>query len=157
MSNDDKLMPITTRDLDVSVDASIKDVVEDIVGANDPQSFQQLTAIFNQNIAKKNMIRVLKLNGVLDKLSEEALNRVLYDSHNIEDKDLISYLKTIQDIIDKSTKSTEIISEQTPISLNQTNNVINITNTPQLPPDSRQKVLNVVEEILKMSNNNNER
>lgn len=150
--SDDKVLlgEVSHEELNKEVDGNLKEIVGDIVSVNDTEQMQRLVQIFNQSIAKKNMIRILKLNGILDKLSEEAFNRIVNHPGAIEDKDIIGYIKVIQGIIDKATESADTIKELPPI--NVTTNNISIGQTPLIPQDSKEKIIGVVEEILKLSN-----
>ena len=45
-------------------------LAQDILNTDDPKKVKDLTALFNMNQSKKNVLRVLKLSELLDKISD---------------------------------------------------------------------------------------
>lgn len=68
----------------------------------DVQKVKDLTHLFNLNMAKKNTLRVLKLNELLDKVSECMDDRFKHRSDEFSNKDLIDYMNTISSVLDKT-------------------------------------------------------
>ena len=57
------------------LDESISKIAQEIINENDVDSIKDLTHLFNLNQAKKNVIRVIKLNGLLDTVSDKIIER----------------------------------------------------------------------------------
>ena len=105
--------------------------------------------LFNVNIKKKNIIRTNKLNELQDKVYNEIDERLSNNAYAFSNKDLLEYFKVMQDTINKS----EIDSEQlvTPnIQVNQNN--LNITMGSELNRESRQKITDVIRNIIDKNN-----
>lgn len=135
------------------VDNNSKEIINQITKTNDTDELKQLTAMFNLNMAKKNMMRLLKLSGLLDVLSETAIERVNNHPDEITNKELIDYLNVIQTLIDKSTKNVDEATTNVPvIQINTQNNIIaNDTILDTLKTkESRDRVLAAVAEVKKM-------
>lgn len=146
---------VTTEELDNMIDEKSLELVVKSINQDNNDEVKDLTHLFNQNILKKNMLRVLKYNGLLDMLGDEALERIKNNPESISDKELAGYMRTIQGIIDSASKNISTIPETLPIQP-VTNNITINTGESGLNRDSREKVLNVVEAILKMTNSQNE-
>lgn len=126
------------------------ELVDQLIKEEDPDKAKEMINFFNMNIAKKNAIRVVKVNELLDKINDEAIKRVSENADGINDKDLISYMSAAQSQIEKSMNNIKSINEIPPIQLNQDNSVnINIQN--ELSKESRERVLAVVQNILNRS------
>lgn len=147
---------VTNEELDNMIDEKSLDLVVKSINQDNNEELKDLTHLFNQNILKKNMLRVLKYNGLLDKLGDEALERIENNPESISDKELAGYMRTIQGIIDSASKNINTIPETLPIQPVTNNNITINTGEGGLNRDSREKVLNVVEAILKMTNSQNE-
>ena len=147
MNTDEKV----TNPTDI-VESKTKDILEQITQTDNTEDIKQLTAMFNLNMAKKNMIRLLKLSGLLDVLSETAIDRVNNHSDEITNKELIDYLNVIQTLIDKSTKTVDTATINAPvIQINTQNNIIaNDSILDKLKTkESRDRVLAAVAEVKK--------
>ena len=123
-------------------------LVNDIIEEDDIERTKQLLNLFNVNIAKKNTLRVMKVDQLLDKVTDEALKRVEERPDEIANKDLLNYATVAQNQIDKSMQIIKSVNEAPAIQLNQ-QNIVNINNIGQeLSKESRDRVLSVVEQIL---------
>lgn len=147
---------VSHEELDNIIDEKSLDLVVNAINEENNEELKDLTNLFNQNILKKNMLRVLKFNGLLDKLGDEAMYRIENNPDSISDKELSGYMRTIQGIIDSSSKNVNSIPETLPIQPVTNNNITINTGEGGLNRESREKVLNVVEAILKMTNSQNE-
>ena len=132
----------------VNIEDKTNSLVDTIINEDDIDKTKQLLNLFNVNIAKKNTIRVMKVDKLLDKVTDEALKRVEERPDEINNKDLLNYASVAQNQIDKSMQIIKSINETPTIQLNQDNSVnINITQ-PELSRESRERILKAVEQIM---------
>ena len=132
----------------VNIEDKTNSLVDTIINEDDIDKTKQLLNLFNVNIAKKNTIRVMKVDKLLDKVTDEALKRVEERPDEINNKDLLNYASIAQNQIDKSMQIIKSINETPTIQLNQDNSVnINITQ-PELSRESRGRILKAVEQIM---------
>ena len=125
-----------------------EELVDQLIREDDPNKTKDMINLFNINIAKKNTLRVLKANELLDKVNDEAYKRVSERPDQINDKDLLSYMNAAQLQIDKSLDRVNSIDQTPTIQLNQDNSV-NINVGEQLSRESRERVLKAVQNFLK--------
>lgn len=105
--------------------------------------------LFNVSIKKKNIIRTSKLNELQDKVYEQIDRRITLNADTFTNRDLLDYFKVMQETINKA----DIDSEQviTPnIQVNQNN--LNITMGTELNRESRQKITDVIKNIMENRN-----
>lgn len=152
--NDEKLIEneekeISTVDLNKSLTESTIKIVEQIVEETNTENIKDLTNIFNLNQQKKNIVRLTQLNDLMDKVNEEALNRFESDRSEITNKELLDFMKIVQNNIDVSQRNITEASARPMIQINQQNNFdMNISD------ESKTKILDTVNAILQMSSVN---
>lgn len=129
-----------------------EDILDKIVNTNDIDELKDLTHLFNLNQSKKNILRISKLNDLLDKVSDQAMERLDTRAFDISDRDLMTYMQVFQNTIDKSQQNIENATSQPMIQINQQNN-INIEEG-GLSKESRDKILSVIDTIKKMAEEN---
>ena len=130
--------------------STTEDLANTILKEEDLDNTKQLLNLFNVNIAKKNVLRLLKLNKLQDLAVDEILNRLENDADSIKDENLAKFVMAIQNQVDKSNESIESVREVPTIQLNQDNSV-NINIVHELPKESRERVLKAVQSILNTS------
>lgn len=118
----------------------------------DKDNFDDLIKLFNANQLKKTMQRILKSNQLLDKITEQALNRFINNPDEYTNQDLLNYMKVIQDSIINSQKTLSTQQEQLNKPLIQINQTVN-KNEIEITQESRNKILSVVNEFIKLMNN----
>ena len=157
MKNNDKgIVEISRDEATKLVDNTSNELVSKILAENDSKQIKDLTSLFNLNIKKKNVLRLLKLNDLLDNVNDTVIERVNKRSDELTMKELIDILTTTQSIIEKTNKTIEGINEDNFIQLNQQNLNINLNNnTADIDEESRKKILDVVNNILKSADTAN--
>lgn len=141
--------PISTLDNDVS------DVINRAIEEQDPQKVKDLTSLFNMHMNKKNMIRLVKLNDLLDNVVDQSLTRFESNPNNFSNKELIDYMNVVQKTSDASFNQLKEINEA-PATI-QINNqtAINVgcdkNDLSKLSKESRKRVLDAIDSILKNS------
>ena len=149
---ENNLQSTTTDSSPEDSSTKIKEVDENllnqIVKSDDIDEIKDLTKLFNVNQNKKNLVRIAKLNDLLDKVSDKAIERIDLYADDISDKDLLGYMQTVQTVIEKSQKSVEAIDNTPMIQINQQNN-INVEG--ELSRESKEKVLNIINMFREMA------
>lgn len=131
----------------IPLDKETGQLAQQIIDEKDVKKTQDLVKIFNLNQAKKNVLRVLKLNSLLDKVSDQMIERFEQRPGEFSNSDLLNYLQVTQNAIDRANKSLNLVDETPSISLTQVN--VNIEET--LDRDSRAKITEAINKILQKS------
>ena len=127
------------------------DIAQKIVEEQNLDKIQDLTHLFNLNQAKKNAIRIIKLNSLLDTVSDQIIERFKRRPGEFSNNDLLNYMNVVQSSIDRASKALNLIDDAPAIQLNQ----VNINLQPEdnvLSRDSRDKVTDAIKAILKKIN-----
>jgi hypothetical protein len=133
----------------IPLDNYTRDIAEQIVKEEDFNKVKDLTALFNLNQSKRNVIRVMKLNSLLDKVSDSMIERFKNRPGEFSNKDLLDYMTTVQNAIDRANKSLDLTETPPTISLNQQNNVnINVSAADNLDRDSKERITAAIKAIL---------
>jgi len=126
------------------------EIVSGIVKAESQDELTGLVGKFSMNQAKKNALRVVKLNNLLDAVHDQAIERFTKRPDEISNQELLQYMKIVQEQIAASQQTLEHIDEKPMIQLNQQKNEVNIhVGDNALTRDSRDKVLDAVKELIK--------
>lgn len=133
-----------------ALDESTKRLAGEIIEEENIDKIKDLTVLFNLNMSKKNVTRLMKLNDLLDSVSDQMAKRLENRSDEFSNNDLITYMKVIQDSMDKSSKSLNQVDETPAISINNTKNEVNIaiTDGVTLDRNSKERVLDAVKAYL---------
>ena len=131
-----------------SLDSSTEDLAQRILNEDDVDKTKDMVRLFNLNQSKKNVIRVLRLNALLDRIYDQVLNRFDKRPGEFSNADLISYMQTIQTAIDKANKSLDLVQETPAIQINNNTQINVVDGAPVLDRDSRQRVLDAVNAIV---------
>lgn len=133
------------------INSDSKELTQQLLDCKDLDKVKELTALFNLNAQKKSAVRILKMNNLLDKVTNEIIERFDNRSQTFTNDDLLKYMQAVENSIDKSSKTLGMV-EDTPAIQYQQNNQVNIqVNEPGLNRDSRQKVLDAVNQILQQA------
>lgn len=126
-------------------------LVNKVIEENDPQKLEELTKLFALNQRKKQIARTNKLSNLLELVDDEVIHRVTTLPDAIENRDLLNYWKTTQESINQGNSNDQELPK---VQINNQTNV-NISSS-GLDRDSRARVLEAVQEILKDSLQNNQ-
>ena len=141
------MVPVTT-DQSLTLQSIGDDLTAKIILEDNPDELSKLTQLFTVNQKKKQIARVNKLSNLLDKVDDEVVSRITERPYAIEDRDLLKYWSTTSDAVNGKSEDNDIpriqINSQTNINVNQTG----------LNRESREKVLDIVNKLLKEANNN---
>lgn len=137
--------------LDISeADKKARDIAELILAEQDVGKVKDLTALFNLHAQKRNVVRVLKLNGLLDSVTDSIVERFEKQPHNFSTEDLLRCMQVTEQAIDRANKNLNLVEETKAIQYQQ-NNQVNINIGANLDRESRQRVADVVYAFLAKS------
>lgn len=144
---------VVSSKLDVTpLKEKTEEVANQIIAEDDTDKVKDLTHLFNLLQAKKNVLRVMQLDGLLDHVSEAMLTRFEKRPDEFSNSDLISYMNTLQTAIEKSSKSVNMVDESPAIVVNNTQ--VNLGDTQDtLSRESREKVADFIKKVLENSKN----
>lgn len=142
--NDDKLESKDIIDL-LPLDTRTNELAQEIINEQQLPKVQDLTHLFNLNQAKKNVLRVMKLNNLLDKVSDQMIERFEKRPGEFSNTDLLNYMQVTQNAIDRAQKQLNLVDESPAISLTQVN--VNVTEN-KFDRESRAKITEAVSKII---------
>lgn len=151
MDSNKDLLSIRTQELDDSTNK----LAQDIIDERDIDKTKQLVDLFNLNLTKKNSVRILKLNSLLDSISDQVIERFEKRPGEFSNSDLLDYLQAVQSSIDKASKNLELVKDTPQIQINQ-NSQVNIQVNETLSRDEREHVTDAIKAILDRINKNKE-
>ena len=142
-----KISKITDIDATKNASNSLQ-VAQEILNSENLDQIKDLTNLFNLNMRKKNVLRTLKMDFLLDKVTDQVVERFEKTPDNFSNEDLIKYMQVTENAIDRANKNLNLVEETPPIQYQQ-NNQVNINIVDTLDRDSRERVLDYVNSILK--------
>ena len=122
--------------------------LEELIREDDLDKVKDLTHLFNIYQTKRNAIRINALNDVQDALVKQMLERLQKYPDNFANKDIADWMKTVQNVMESNVEKVEKLDDIPAITYQQ-NNQVNLTLVDGLSKESREKVLGVVEALLK--------
>lgn len=126
------------------LDARSEEIVNSIINETDTEKLKNLISVFNSNQSKKDIVRNNVFSLLLDKISMQMLERFEKNPNAFSNKDLIDYLNAI-----KSARSSRIDTETIDVPAIQNNTQINVTMVDGLNRESKERVVDTVQAILK--------
>jgi hypothetical protein len=142
---------LTANDLinTIPLDQDTTELAQQIIEEKNLDSLQNLTHLFNLNQAKKNVLRVMKLNQLLDKVSDQMIERFDKTPDNFSNADLLNYMQVTQSAIDRANKSLNLVDETPAIQVNTQINVnVNADGLDLLDRESKGRVAEAIKGIL---------
>ncbi len=128
------------------LDIETTQLANQILQEKDPDKTKDLVALFNYNISKKNVSRLLKLNNLYDSVSDQMVLRFQTRADQFSNADLLDYMKVIQGAIDTSSKNLSQTEE--PPTIVQNNTQINVNIVDQFDRESKERILNAIQATL---------
>ena len=155
MIEEDKVINDSSSETSASLVVNTQDlnresleIINQVIAEQDIAKTKDLTELFNQNQKKKTMVRVNKLNDLLDKITDQAIERFSRKPDEISNQELLQGLKVVQDSLERGQNQLNNTLNTPLIQVNQQTNEINVGSVDILTKDSRDKVKNVVANIL---------
>lgn len=147
MAENENLIPFDEQSLQDKLTSDCNNLTANIINETDVDKTKDLLSLFNLYQAKRNTLRVSKLNEIMDSTIAEVSRRIETSPFNYENDELNTLIKTVQGAIDFSTKGMNSVDNVTIVPVQQ-NQTINIGNE-AIDRDSKEKVINAVQSILK--------
>ena len=136
-----------TQLIDTStVDSKIEDIAKEVLQEDNPDKAKDLISLFNWNMSKKNVARILKLNELYDTVTDHMATRLSTRSDQFTNSDLLDYMKTIQGAIDTSTKNMNQVEE--PPVIVQQNTQINVNMGDKFDREAKERILAAIQATL---------
>lgn len=126
-------------------------IVKAIIEENDPTKLKDLTYLFKINVAKKNIVRLIKYYDMIDLVNDQTLKRLENRPDEISNKDLLTFMNTLLVTIEKTSETLGALDDTTTgLTINQQNNEVNINlgGTQQLDRDSKERVIDAIKSIM---------
>lgn len=142
MSNEETHLIVNTS----QVDTAITDVANQVLAESDPDKAKNLISLFNWNMSKKNVARILKLNELYDNVTDHMVTRLTTKSDQFTNSDLLDYMKVIQGAIDTSTKN--LTQTEEPPVIVQNNTQVNINMSDQFDREAKERILAAIQATL---------
>ena len=150
--SDDKNKLTTIEQSSKQLEEQTQKIVTDLIAEEDPQRLQDLSGLFNLAHTKKAVIRAVAYDELLDGITAQMKERVTKRADQFTHKELLDYMNTIGAALDKAQKTVKDVDTSPAIQFNQQNN-ITIVGEPELSRESRMKVTDAIESILKKLKN----
>lgn len=130
-----------------NLDEKTTQIAQSIIEEENVDKIKDLTHLFNLNQAKKNVLRVMKLNGLLDTVSDKIIERFEKYPDNFSSADLLNYLQVTQNAIDKANKNLSLV-EDTPVIQVNHNNQLNVNIIDSYDRESKERVMEFLKSVL---------
>lgn len=137
----------------IPLDNTEKEIVNKIIEADNKDELKHQFDLFNMNQSKKNALRVIKLNGLLGKIEDQAIERFEKRPDQISNKELLDYMQVVSTQIEKSQNYISNIQDKPMITVNNQKNELNVSIGPELDRDSKSNVINAVTNLLNQLRN----
>lgn len=138
-----------------SLDEKTKNIAQEILDTDDVEKVKSLTNLFNVNAQKRNVIRIMKMNSLLDKVTDKVVERFDKTPDNFSNDDLIKYMQVTDNALERATKNLTQVEEAPTITYQQ-NNQVNINLEAPVNRASRANITEAVQNLLnRLSKENN--
>ena len=128
------------------LDNQTKQIAQQILDEQDVDKVKDLTALFNLNAQKRNVMRVIRMNELLDNVTDRVIERFEKTPDNFSNDDLIKYMQVTEAAIERANKQLNLVDETPAIQLQQ-NNQVNVNIIDSLDRDSRERVADALKAI----------
>ena len=143
-------LPVTIESMTEQTLATEQQVVKDIVAAPNKEELEKQFQLFNMNQVKKNALRIIKLNDLLTKVEDQALERFEKRPDQVSNKELLNYMNAVSNQIEKAQNfSKETLSTEVGgIKIKQEKTEVNINVAPVLNRNEKDRVVDVISVLL---------
>lgn len=138
------------------LDKQEEKIITDIIKAPNQKELQEQFDLFNINQSKKNALRIIKLNSLLDKVEDQAIERFEKKPDQVSNKELLEYMQVVAGQIDRSQKYIETIKDRPMIKVTDKSQTVNVNIGTELNKDSKERVMDAIQNLLKQLNKTEE-
>lgn len=129
-----------------------KSIIQELIDETDVEKVKDLTKLFNLNQVKKNAVRVVEVDKLIDNVLEKAEDRIENVPDEFSNKDYLDYLQVLHNIKEKDLKSINAIDETPLVQINQQTNEFTFTvGNSKISKDTQEKILDVVQKVMQFS------
>lgn len=128
------------------LDNQTTQIAQQILDEQDVNKVKDLTALFNLNAQKRSVMRVIRMNELLDNVTDRVIERFEKTPDNFSNDDLIKYMQVTEAAIERANKQLNLVDETPAIQLQQ-NNQVNVNIIDSLDRDSRERVADALKAI----------
>ena len=141
--------------LGLPLDEAEQIISDNIIKAESKAELERQFDLFNITQSKKNALRVIKLNSLLTKVEDQAIERFEKRPDQISNKELLEYMQVVSGQIDKSKAYVaEVLKDKPLINVNNSKTEVNVNLGPQLNRESREKVMDAISALISQVNKN---
>ena len=150
MEEENRLQTASTK-----ADLDAERIAEQIMEEQELEKVQDLTHLFNVAQIKKQVVRTLAYNRVLDGITNQMQERIEKRADQFSNKDLLDYAKVMSDNIDKAQKQIQTVDTTPMIQINQQTNIVNVDKgaEEELDRDSKRRVMEAAKAALEFLKN----
>lgn len=141
--------------LSMPLEKAQQQVIQRILEADTKDELKKQFELFNITQGKKNALRIIKLNSLLDGVEDQAIKRFNEKPDQVSNKELLDYMQVVSAQIERSQKYIDVLEEKPMVQINKQKNELNISNItigPQLDRESKNRVKTAVAALLKEIN-----
>lgn len=143
---EDELLP---AEIDtVPLEKETTTVINNIVKSESTEELKSYVDMFKLNIAKKNAVRIAKYQNLLDAVVDQGLARAEKHPDEFTNKEIIDYIKVMQEQINTSKDAIEHIEDQPLVQINNQKNEVNINLDSGLSRESKTKVIDAIRALV---------
>ena len=148
--DNEELLP--AEQSDNTLEERTKSIIQDLIDETDVEKVKDLTKLFNLNQVKKNAVRVVEVDKLIDNVLEKAEDRIENVPDEFSNKDYLDYLQVLHNIKEKDLKSINAIDETPLVQINQQTNEFTFTvGNSKISKDTQEKILDVVQKVMQFS------
>ena len=140
-------MPVEVEQKEVAKVNDLDTLKDKINAITTKEELQDVAALFNLNITKKEMTRALKQDDMLDLIVNQLHDRVVTRQDEMSTADLLEIAKTVKSNIEKTQTYIDRVEEAPTIEYNDNKQVTVNINT--LSRDSSENVIDALQELFK--------
>lgn len=150
---------VPSTDLNTAIDQSLlalpleeaeQQLIAKIIEAPTREDLQHQFDLFNMNQSKKNALRIIKLNNLLSKVEDQAIERFEKRPDQVSHKELLEYMNVVSGQIDRAHKQVDTLSATPAIHMLAQKNEVNINvGGQELDRDSKERVMDAISALLK--------
>lgn len=127
-------------------------LIKNIIEEDNVDKLKDLTHLFNAHQTKRQILRTNALNDLQDALVGQMLEKLNQVPDNFNNTDIANWMRVVTQALDATQKSVSQI-DTVPIVNIQQNNQINLNSVGTLSKESRDKISEVLNQILKKDKN----
>lgn len=145
-TSESMLLPITgTQALSINEQS----IVDKIIEAPNSDELQKQLNLFNMNLGKKNALRIVKLNNLLDKVEDQAIERFEKRPDQVSNKELLDYMEVISGQIDRAQRQIDTVSNAPAVTVTAQKTDVTINVGSDLDRDGKERVMDAISALLK--------